>query len=41
MVMKIHTMVFWIVASWKQHGPTKYWYPTTSLCGMSTYMTMT
>jgi len=37
--MGIHVMAFWVMTPgwrWRQHGPPKCWYPTTSLHGITT-----
>jgi len=42
MTLKMRVMVFWVMIPqysgwrWRQHGPFKHWYPSTSLCGVMT-----
>jgi len=42
-VVKVQVEVFWLVTPrrWRQQGPPKRWYPTTTLHGITTQKTMT
>jgi hypothetical protein len=38
---RLHLTKFKVMGRWRQQGPSKCWYPTTTLCGVTTQETST